>query len=70
VLNRMYWFGRKLLRPLDNQKGAQAVEYLGIVALVVILILALLPLFGNGNDSIAKLIVDKIKEFIRKISIT
>lgn len=69
MLNRMYWFGRKLLRPLDNQKGAQAVEYLGIVALVVILILALLPLFGNGDDSIANIIVKKIKEFINKIKL-
>ncbi|GLX68720.1 Flp family type IVb pilin [Paenibacillus glycanilyticus] len=69
MMNTIMMFGSKLLRPVRNEKGAQAIEYVGLVALVVILILALIPLFGEGNDSIAKMLVDKIKDFINKISI-
>lgn len=69
MMNAIVHFGNKLLRPVRNEKGAQAIEYVGLVALVVILILALIPLFGEGNDSIAKMLVDKIKDFINKISI-
>lgn len=69
MMNTIIRFGGKLLRPVRNEKGAQAIEYVGLVALVVILILALIPLFGEGNDSIAKMLVDKIKDFINKISI-
>ncbi|MHA6482830.1 Flp family type IVb pilin [Paenibacillus sp. strain BS8-2] len=70
MLKKMLHFGRNSLAVVRNEKGAQAIEYVGLVAIVVILIVALLPLFGgDGDDSIAKMLVDKIKEFINQIDI-
>lgn len=65
----IYCNARRLLRYGTNQRGAQAIEYIGIAALVVVLILALIKLFGSEGDGIAKKLVDKLKGFIDKINI-
>jgi Flp pilus assembly pilin Flp len=66
---RMYVKADQLIRQIRNQRGAQAIEYIGVAALVVVLILALIKLVGNEGDGIAKKLVDKLKGFIDKISI-
>jgi len=66
---RMYVKAKQLISHIRNQKGAQAIEYIGVAALVVVLILALIKLVGNEGDGIAKKLVDKLKGFIDKISI-
>jgi Flp pilus assembly pilin Flp len=65
----MYVKAGQLLRCLRNQRGAQAIEYIGVAALVVVMILALIKLFGSESDGIAKKLVDKLKGFIDKINI-
>lgn len=70
MLNKVLNMARGSMSVIRNERGAQAIEYVGLVAVVVILIVALLPLFGGqGEDSIAKILIDKIKEFIRQIKI-
>lgn len=66
---QLYCKANSILAHLRNQKGAQAIEYIGVAALVVVMILALMKLFGSEGDGIAKKIVDKLKGFIDKISI-
>jgi len=65
----MYVKAGRLLRYMRNQRGAQAIEYIGVAALVIVMILALIKLFGSESDGIAKKLVDKLKSFIDKISI-
>ncbi len=65
----LYCNAGRLLRYARNQRGAQAIEYIGVAALVIVLILALIKLFGSEGDGIAKKLVDKLKGFIDKISI-
>lgn len=70
MLNKLLNAVKKSTAVVRNEKGAQAIEYVGLVAIVVILIVALLPLFGgDGDDSIAKMLVDKIKDFIGQIKL-
>ncbi|WP_411347836.1 hypothetical protein [Paenibacillus sp. WLX2291] len=52
-----------------NEKGAQAIEYVGVAAVVVVLIIALMSLFGKESGGIASSLTDKIKEAIDKIKI-
>lgn len=52
---------------LSNQKGAQAIEYIGIAAVAVVLIIALISMFGDGG--IATKLKEKIEDFIDKIKI-
>lgn len=52
-----------------NEKGAQAIEYVGVAAVVVVLIIALMSLFGKEGGGIAEALVDKIKDAIDKIKI-
>ncbi|MGN7454059.1 Flp family type IVb pilin [Paenibacillus pasadenensis] len=52
---------------LSNQRGAQAIEYIGIAAVAVVLIIALLSMFGDGG--IASKLKEKIEGFIDKIKI-
>jgi|HigsolmetaAR203D_1030402.scaffolds.fasta_scaffold109349_1 Flp pilus assembly pilin Flp len=65
----LYVKAGRWLQHLRNQRGAQAIEYIGVAALVVVMILALIKMFGSEGDGIAKKIVDKLKGFIDKISI-
>jgi Flp pilus assembly pilin Flp len=65
----LYCKAGQLLRYGRNQRGAQAIEYIGVAALVIVLILALIKLFGSEGDGIAKKLVDKLKSFIDKINI-
>ncbi|MEW4371508.1 hypothetical protein [Paenibacillus kandeliae] len=52
-----------------NEKGAQAIEYVGVAAVVVVLIIALMSLMSDDGGGIAQALVDKIKEAIEKIKI-
>ncbi|MVP01598.1 MULTISPECIES: Flp family type IVb pilin [Paenibacillus] len=63
----LYAAGQRTIQPLRNQKGAQAIEYIGVAALVVVLIMALISAFGDGG--IAEKLVGKLNEFIDKIKI-
>jgi len=65
----MYCLAGRWMRHIRNQRGAQAIEYIGVAALVIVLILALIKLFGSESDGIAKKLVDKLKGFIDKINI-
>ncbi|MCM3749940.1 hypothetical protein M3223_21630 [Paenibacillus pasadenensis] len=54
---------------LSNQRGAQAIEYIGVAAVAVVLIIALISMFGGDGGGIAEQLKNKLKEFIDKIKI-
>lgn len=66
---KLYSKSVQIWNHTKNQRGAQAIEYIGVAALAVVLILAMIKLFGSDGDGIAKKLVDKLKDFIDKISL-
>lgn len=62
MLTNLY-FG--MMKPLRNERGAQSLEWLGIAALVI-LVLGIISTAVSGADlgGIVTTIVDKIKEMV------
>lgn len=66
---KLYALAGCALRPIRNQRGAQAIEYIGVAALAVVLIMALITLFGGtGGDTIAQKLFKKLSSFIDSIN--
>ena len=51
-------FGVEALR---NQKGAQAIEYVAVCAMVVVLLGAIIGAMNSGSKDIGKVVVEKLK---------
>ncbi|WJH34646.1 hypothetical protein N6H14_33670 [Paenibacillus sp. CC-CFT747] len=66
---RLYGAAAKALTPVKNERGAQAIEYIGIAAVAVVLILALISAVGDKGGGIAGALVKKLEEFIGKLKI-
>lgn len=57
----------RLAKAVKNERGAQAIEYVGLAALVVVLLLAIMGFIqGSGGDSIGRKMIDKLKDMLDK----
>jgi len=70
LLNTLYWNVWAQLGPLDAQEeeGAEAIEWIAMVAVILILLLAVQPIFQQGGTTIGGEIVSAISTWIAKFA--
>ena len=59
-------FKEKFVRLVNNEKGAQTVEWVALAAIILVLLMAVGSVFG-GDTSIGEAVVEKISEVIGKV---
>jgi len=58
-------FKEKVVRLVNNETGAQTVEWVALAAIILVLLMAVGTVFG-GDSSIGEAVVKKISEIIGK----
>ncbi len=68
LMNTTYWTLWAKLGKLDlrEEAGAEAIEWIAMVAVILILLLALQPIFQQGGQSIGSQSVDSVLKWIKK----
>lgn len=70
LLNQYYWQLRTRLASvaLDEEDGAEAIEWIAVVAVILILLLAIEPIFSQGGTTIGQQIIAAVTDWIGKFT--
>ncbi|WP_438431165.1 hypothetical protein [Gorillibacterium sp. sgz500922] len=66
---KLYAYGltlaNRMTKAVKNDRGAQAIEYVGLAALVVVLLVAIMGFVkDSGGETIGKKIIDKLGKML------
>ncbi|UFJ62642.1 hypothetical protein [Brevibacillus sedimenti] len=60
------WYA-KMLVSLNNQKGAQAIEWIALAGVILAIFAAIQLYFNNGEESVGEAISKTLSNIIKKI---
>lgn len=67
MMNKLTELYTKLMNPVKNEKGAQSLEWLGLAALLILVLGIISTAVSDSSDSITGIIqsiFDKIKQMV------